>query len=140
MRVICNECGGEASLVTGEEVYPHRPDLYKLNFWKCKCGAYVGCHKRRKGRNDIPLGSPAGEEVRKLRNKVHSRFDPMWKLGILPRSDAYSWFAALMGIEKEKCHVGMFTKEQCEKALEVLEDACTINGGKGKNARFRFER
>lgn len=45
--VKCDYCGNDAMLVSGRAIYPHRPDLFRLNFWQCApCDAYVGCHKR----------------------------------------------------------------------------------------------
>ena len=39
----CPYCGKDAALVTGDKIYPHRPDLYDRNFWLCTaCDAYVG--------------------------------------------------------------------------------------------------
>lgn len=36
MSVICDYCDKPAELVTGAEVYPHRPDLHHKKFWLCK--------------------------------------------------------------------------------------------------------
>ena len=44
--VTCPYCSRRAMLVTGQVIYPHRPDLHDLNFWLCDhCKAYVGTHK-----------------------------------------------------------------------------------------------
>ena len=49
MRLWCCECANhvEARLTDGREIYPHRPDLAALPFWRCDgCGGYVGTHHR----------------------------------------------------------------------------------------------
>lgn len=45
MNLYCCGCSEEitASLTDGKEIYPHRPDLYDLPFWKCDiCGNLCG--------------------------------------------------------------------------------------------------
>lgn len=40
--VLCNYCLNPAKLVTGADIYPHRPDLYSKQFWECKpCDAHI---------------------------------------------------------------------------------------------------
>ncbi|AGK57524.1 hypothetical protein HYPDE_29243 [Hyphomicrobium denitrificans 1NES1] len=42
---ICAHCGADATLVTGETVYPKRPDLHEKPFYyRAPCQAWVGCH------------------------------------------------------------------------------------------------
>lgn len=113
---VCLECGGEGTLVTGREIYPHRPDLYAKSFWRCSCGAYCGCH----GMTTKPLGHPCGPVTRAARSAAHAAFDPIWKRGVMDRSAAYAWLSSATGIESERCHIGMMTAEQA--ALVV--DAC----------------
>lgn len=109
--VICHECGAWASRVTGEVIYPHRPDLHRKNFWRCNCGAYVGCHPG----TGTPLGSPCGPVTRAARSRAHAAFDPLWKAKIVrdgvakheARGAAYRWLATSLNIEPERCHIGM---------------------------------
>lgn len=110
----CQECGKLASLVTGEVVYPHRADLHKLNFYLCECGAYCGCHKG----TTTPLGTPAGEELRQLRRKVHSRFDPLWRPDNKKRSALY---AQLTRCFRKSAHIGSFSREECYIVLDLLD-------------------
>lgn len=109
-------CGGIAQLTTGREIYPHRPDLFDFSFFKCGCGAYVGCHKGTRK----PLGTPANEELRKLRMDCHHRFDKIWKDGKTPRSTAYTWLGKLLKLEKKQNHIAMFDVETCKKLLQIL--------------------
>lgn len=115
--VICDYCGEEATLVFGSSVYPHRPDLYALNFWLCEpCGAWVGCHKNSDAK---PLGRLANAQLRSAKSGAHAAFDPIWKSGILTRQQAYGWLSREMSLPREKCHIGMFNLEQCQKVVFI---------------------
>jgi len=116
--VTCGECGSEAELATGADIYPHRRDLWHKDFWRCRnCGARCGCHKGTKN----PLGSPAGPETRKARQSAHAAFDPIWRgdRKIMDRRKAYCWLSGVTGIEQEKCHIGMMTKDQALLVVKV---------------------
>lgn len=110
---VCIECGETATLVTGERIYPHRPDLYRKRFWLCSCGAYCGCH----GVTTRALGNPCGAETRRARMAAHEVFDPLWRSRQMDRTAAYAWLAARMGLTREHCHIGMMTAAQ---AWEVV--------------------
>lgn len=132
----CAECGRDANLVKGDIIYPHRPDLYELNFWKCMCGAYVGCHKGGPGIK--PLSRPALSYLRKARGYVHSVLDPIWqradelplydpeseeariKIRKAARNRVYQWLAEQMEITREQCRTGEFDLEQCRTAYRLL--------------------
>lgn len=120
MAVYCGECKRICDLVTGKEIYPHRKDLHSKKFYKCsehRCGAYVGCHPN----SEIPLGTPAGYETRKIRHEVHAALDPIWMSKIMTRKGVYSKLAWCLGIERDDCHVGMFDFAMCQRALtEIL--------------------
>lgn len=84
MTAKCSHCGADCRPTTGEEIYPHRQDLWNLKFWKCDpCDAYVGCHKPGMSDNnpngDKPLGTAANAELRKLRQQIHGIVDPVWQ-------------------------------------------------------------
>ena len=122
-RLICSDCGGrDVQCVPGQEIYPHRPDLYAKWFWRCACGAYVGCHPN----SQTPLGTPAGPATRKARNQAHAAFDALWQRKMrrgTPRKEArnagYAWLAREMGLDGEDTHIGSFTQEQCERVIEL---------------------
>lgn len=97
----CAECSKTAHLVGGEAIYPHRPDLYAKSFWRCDCGAYVGCHPGTAN----PLGYPAGPTTRMARSAAHAAFDPLWKSGKMRRSQAYKWLAERLGIPASETHI-----------------------------------
>lgn len=119
MTVICDYCGSDAQLVTGEEIYPHRPDLYRLKFYSCSpCRAWVGCHKNS---DAVPLGRLANAELRKAKNAAHAAFDPIWKSKQLNRSDAYYWLSRQLGIRFKDCHIGMFDVATCNKVIAACQ-------------------
>lgn len=114
---VCIECGGEAKRVTGKVIYPHRPDLYAKSFWLCACGAYCGCHPN----SFTPLGHPCGPVTRKARSAAHAAFDPLWKSRQMSRQAAYAWLSQAVGIEPERCHIGMMTAEQAQRVVAAVQ-------------------
>ena len=130
---ICGYCNCSTEIKTGKSVYPHRQDLYELNFWVCpNCGAYTGCHKKGartkyKGQTivsdgTIPLGIPANAGLRKLRMQAHGLFDPVWRGGAISRKKAYSKMAEHLGIPIDDCHISHFN----ETAIRHFIDAVPI--------------
>lgn len=120
---ICIECGSLARPVTGEAIYPHRPDLHEKPFYLCACGAYVGCHPG----TSIPLGKPAGPETRSARSQAHAVFDALWKRKAergdcgfgKARGKAYRWLAEQLGIDPTDCHISWFDAATCRRVVEV---------------------
>lgn len=119
MAIDCHYCRQPAQLVGGDQIYPHRPDLADLKFWRCvPCGAWVGVHKG----TENPLGILAKAELRKLKSRVHAIFDPQWRSNpMMSRSKAYRWLAKKLGIPKEECHVGMFNEARCKGCSDRIE-------------------
>lgn len=99
MNIYCIACDTEieARLTDGKEIYPHRPDLYSLPFWKCDvCKGFVGCHHKTKNRT-APLGNIPTNEIRQLRKKIHAVLDPLWQSGKIKRKDLYAQLTAVLG-------------------------------------------
>ncbi len=120
--VTCPYCDKPAPLVTGRDVYPHRPDLFDKPFYAClPCGAWVGCHPGTTKR----LGRLANAEGRRLKRAAHAVFDPLWKDGKMKRKDAYRWLADKLGIAPERCHIGYFNESECERVIEVCHKGAT---------------
>lgn len=128
--VVCPYCHRDAALVTGNEIYPHRPDLIDKLFWRCApCGAYVGCHPRA-GKNGkggigdgrVPLGRLANAELRRAKQRAHAAFDPMWRSGQVRRKAAYAWLAGELGLCAENCHIGMMDVDACRAVVAVVEN------------------
>lgn len=112
----CAYCGNEAVLVTGDALYPTRPDLYQNHFYRCDpCQAHVGCHPGTTN----PLGRLANAELRKAKMDAHAIFDLLWRTGKRSRRQAYAWLAHELGIDISQCHIGEFDLEQCRRVVEI---------------------
>lgn len=101
MKIYCCACelDIEAVLTSGKEIYPHRPDLHSLPFWKCDtCHNYVGCHHKT-GNPTHPLGNIPTPELKKLRTIIHRRLDPLWKNGRYKRKELYKLISDNCGIK-----------------------------------------
>lgn len=123
----CPYCGKNAPLVWGDKVYPHRPDLHDKRFYLCEpCNAYVGCHKD----TNKAFGTLANAELRKARSAAHAEFDPLWQMGYMKRTDAYSWLASELGIPVKQAHIGMMDMD-----LAVM----TYTVSKAKFQQFQME-
>lgn len=120
----CTHCHREAELVTGREIYPHRPDLARRMFWRCvPCGAYVGCHhpnKRLGFKGTEPLGTLANAELRRARNRAHAAFDPIWRSGEMSRTEAYAWLSGQLGLSIDNTHIALLDLDGCHAVIEVV--------------------
>ena len=122
-KPLCPYCASKSELVKGSVIYPHRNDLYNLNFWLCApCDAYVGCHKGTTN----PLGRLANKELRSAKSEAHKFFDPLWHNSEKPRrharNAAYSWLAEALGVPTQECHIGMFDVETCRRVVEICKN------------------
>ncbi|HYH64313.1 MAG TPA: zinc-finger-containing protein [Urbifossiella sp.] len=100
--IYCCQCGHEvdARLTDGREVYPHRPDLSDLPFWKCDaCANHVGCHWKTKDRTR-PLGNIPTRELKAARQHIHQLLDPIWQQGRMPRGKLYARLARELGCQE----------------------------------------
>jgi len=115
---ICPYCGTFSKLVTGQRIYPHRQDLFDMQFYLCApCDAYVGCHEGTTN----PLGRLADVALRRAKNRAHAAFDPLWISGKMKRQSAYKWLAKQLDIDAADCHIGMFDVEMCEKVVRACQ-------------------
>ena len=124
MKPTCHYCHADAELVSGAFIYPHRPDLDSLRFWRCApCGAYVGCHKAGVGQGDgtRPLGRLANAELRKAKKEAHAAFDPIWKEGCMNRRLAYAWLAEQLDLPFERTHIGEFDTTTCARVVAACK-------------------
>ena len=124
----CDYCANPAELVTGDAIYPHRPDLSGKWFWRCEpCGAYVGTHQNSKEHQ--PLGRLANAELRAAKVRAHAAFDPLWTQAMDSRNwsktkarhAAYRWLADQLGIHRTDCHIGMFDVALCKRTVEACK-------------------
>ena len=98
-RIFCCACAAEvrARLTSGTEVYPHRPDLADLPFWRCDaCKNFVGCHHKTKNRTQ-PLGVIADPAMKAARRHIHALLDPIWQNGGLSRKHIYARLTDTLG-------------------------------------------
>jgi hypothetical protein len=122
-RLYCCQCVGEVSvrLTDGREVYPHRPDLFSLPFWKCDdCGNHVGCHHKTKDPTR-PLGNIPTKELKNARQHIHRILDPIWKSGKMPRGKLYTRIAQELGYE-EYHTAEIKTIEEARKVYAVVRE------------------
>lgn len=112
----CPYCEQFSELVTGDVIYPHRPDLFHKKFYLCRADdAYVGTHPG----TEVPLGGLANAALRKAKTQAHAAFDPLWKDGSRTRKEAYAMLAKALGIEKKYCHIGMFDITLCKRTVDL---------------------
>lgn len=106
-RIYCCACGTEvdARLTDGREVYPHRPDLAALPFWRHDaCGGFVGCHHKTTNRTR-PLGNIPTPELRNARRHIHALLDPLWQSGRFKRGAIYRAISQEIGREYHTAEV-----------------------------------
>lgn len=122
-QIYCCGCKHEveARLTDGYEIYPHRPDLITIPFWKCDtCKNYVGCHHKTE-RPTTPLGPIPTPEIRKMRTRIHNKMDPLWQSGKYKRGQVYKLIADGLGVKR--FHGAEITSvTQAYRVLAILDD------------------
>lgn len=119
LHILCDYCERPPRLLTGAELYPHRPDLAHRYFYRCdQCDAQVGCHPG----STRPLGSLANAGLRKARMEAHAEFDALWKSGAMKRGDAYSWIAKELGLHIHDTHIGSFDESTCRRVVKACRE------------------
>lgn len=115
----CPYCGQEDKLVTGRDIYPHRPDLHSKPIWACMpCRAWAGCHPGTEKR----VGRLANGVTRQLKMRAHEAFDPIWQSGTMKRTDAYAWLQQQTGISARECHIGWMSDKNLVRVVEICEE------------------
>lgn len=97
--IYCCACAKDvdARLTNGGEIYPHRPDLKILPFWKCDtCKNFVGCHHKTKNRT-APLGCIPTAEIKDARKHIHALIDPIYQTGLMTRKKLYELLSDAVG-------------------------------------------
>lgn len=120
MKIYCASCNDyiEARLTDGKEIYPHRPDLAALKFWKCDgCSNYVGTHKNSKAA--APLGSIASPELKKARQHIHRILEPIWKSGRMKRSTLYGKLTKELGWKYHTANIRSI--EEARKVYRIVQ-------------------
>lgn len=120
MRAYCCECRQEVNgiKVKGDVIYPHRVDLYDLEFIQCPiCKNYTG-------RYDGEMPTLPTEYIRSCRYKAHRALDEVWK-DKKKRGEYYSFMSNEF---KRDFHWGTVKNdneadEALSKTLEFLKKA-----------------
>ena len=63
------------------------------------------------------------KSVTHYRHTVHRYLDAIWGASSAKkkaRTSMYNWLSIQMNIPEEKCHVSMFNRDQCKKAIRIL--------------------
>lgn len=125
---ICPYCNCGTELVLGDIIYPTRvndhprPTFLDKKYYVCKLSPnhYVGTYAD----NITSLGRLADTELRKLKNRGHTVFDPLWKnkVHFKNQRDAYKWLSEKMNLPIDLTHFGMFTNEQCLEAIKYCNE------------------
>lgn len=120
MLIWCCQCNEkvDARLTNGAEIYPHRPDLAALPFWRCDaCRNYVGCHHKT-GNPTAPLGYIPNKEIRNARQHIHRILDPLWQTGKYKRKELYRMISRLVGFEYHTSKIRNI--EEARKIYQVV--------------------
>lgn len=121
-KIFCCGCQSDvaARLTNGKEIYPHREDVVDLPFWICDvCKNYVGCHHKTSDRTK-PLGCIPTYEIRRERMLLHGKIDPIWKSGLLSRSQIYKQISLSIGYDFHVANTR--TMEDLTMAIKIVED------------------
>ena len=110
----------QARLTDGREIYPHRPDLADLPFWKCDaCGNFVGCHHKTKDRTR-PLGCIPTPEVKEARKHIHKLLDPIWQSGRIGRKTLYRRLSERLGWKYHTANIR--SVDEARKVYRLIQE------------------
>lgn len=121
MIYCCNCCReSEVELVDGSVIYPNRPDLYHLKFYRClECGGYVGCHKG----SIRPLGVIPSAEIRNARNHIHALLDPLWRAKKWGKCRGWWYHSIAKKLGIEEYHTGWTRSiEECRDVWRAIKE------------------
>lgn len=112
VSVYCPYCKKEADFINASDISTE--ERLGDHVWYCHhCGAYVGVHKG----TDLPKGQLANKDLRILRIKAHSFFDPIWQSGQMTHTEAYEWLARVTGLRNP--HIGQANEAQCKTIIKA---------------------
>lgn len=127
----CPYCYSATELIDSAELYRDGTS-YGWAYICRPCKAWVGCHKG----TENALGRLADAELRAKKQATHKVFDRLHTTNLIDRlhpqhkkskgtrrSRAYLWLSLRMGVDYRDCHIGMFTPEQCEQAISIVNQA-----------------
>ncbi|WP_404317482.1 zinc-finger-containing protein [Klebsiella oxytoca] len=123
--VVCPYCNNSALLAKGSQIH-FKSYYFKDNkyYWICQaCEAWVGCHKNS-GR---PMGIPAKSDLRKMRKKVHLKYEYYLNKEKMSRNEAYLWFCRKLNCNICECHIGYFDEAMCIRALGIFNSLESVS-------------
>ena len=124
--IYCCACAKDvdARLTDGKEIYPHRPDLKSLPFWKCDtCKNFVGCHHKTKNRT-APLGCIPTAEIKDARKHIHALIDPIYQSGLMTRKKLYELLSDAVGWEYHTAKIRTIEEARTayKAALKIVKE------------------
>lgn len=115
----CPYCGSTMRLRSADGIYKDNPNHTML--YVCKhypqCDTYVRTHPG----TSIPVGTPAGPELRALRNEAHRYFDQLYRSGLMSKQDAYLWLAELLQAPLSQAHIGYLGEYYCKQVIQASQ-------------------
>lgn len=117
LQLYCAACEKDVhpDIVSGARIYPHRTDLRRRRFARCRrCLNYVGLDPRRTG-GPVVIPTPA---MRSLRIRIHAAIDDIWKSKALTRTQVYERMSKAINVEE--FHAGSLRSlEEARRALDA---------------------
>lgn len=112
----CHNCGSaKVKKVSNSVIYGREYGNGKC-YYCYDCKANVGTHD-----GGAPLGTLATKDVQILRKACHDIFDKLWKFEkVASRGNLYKILAIKLDITSSECHFGMFQRDRCLQALEII--------------------
>lgn len=114
----CDSCKSKNIVfINNAEIYEEPRGDYPFIWFCYDCRANVACHEGTSN----PMGFMATKNKRRLRHELHLVFDQLWQKGYMPRRDAYDWLSDELEIERDKCHVAMFSYRELKRSIYLVE-------------------
>lgn len=86
-----------------------------------RCSGYPACDVMQRVYNGMPIGIQTDKHLRSLRKKGHVRLKEVRRYYDMGKKESYAWLAGRLRIPVDLCHFGMFNKDMCTEALNVME-------------------
>lgn len=115
---VCPYCGQKAVIRPAEYVHGAQTIEPGTKLYVCSgypvCDAYVGVHKGSKR----PYGTLANSALRNKRIRTHRELNKLVQAGVMNKSEVYQWLAIQLNLPYSETHIGYFTEEMCDQAME----------------------
>lgn len=113
LTIFCPYCHKAAIWTENKTIYGRNYGKSYMCYICPPCGAYVGCHNNTRH----PLGTLANKELREARILAHAVLDPIWKSGVMTRSEVYSKLKEVFGRE---VHIAQSDLDECREIITHL--------------------